>query len=72
MPDNEFILENLADGRIKVTSTGGFDQEIHQSAEDFLQYVKDLAGGKVETKKNQQHLHSPHHSHAKGQQHHKH
>lgn len=71
---NQFIIEVLEDGKIKVTSPGGFDASIHKDADDFLQYIKDLAGGPCETKKLQPTLGNAqqhhHHHHGKGHHHH--
>lgn len=63
---NQFVIEILPDGKIKVTSPGGFSREMHQDADDFLAFIKDLAGGPCETKVNKPSLGNPHqqgHSH---------
>lgn len=70
--NNTFQVEVLADGRIKITSPGGFSPEIHASADEFLAMIQELAGGPVETKKLQPSLGNPHaqgHSHGQGHHH---
>lgn len=53
-------LEILADGTISVT-TDGISSQNHQSADDFLETLEDLMGGKLEIKKKKRH-----HSHLVG------
>lgn len=70
---NEFNVEVLEDGRIKVTSPEGFSPELHLKAEEFLAMLEGLAGGSVETKTlkpNLGSLTSKPHQHGKGHHHH--
>jgi hypothetical protein len=70
MSANRFDVEVLSDGKIKVTSPGGFAKEVHADADEFLDMMKDLAGGEVATKKIQPNLANPHgQSQGSGQQH---
>lgn len=64
--DNTFEIEVLPDGRIKTTAKGGFSEQYHQSADEFLKFINDAAGGQVETKKLAPHLGSHQHTHEHG------
>lgn len=70
MARNCFTMEVLEDGRIKVTQEGGFDGAKHMSADEFLKYLNELAGGEAETKKRPQSLNPQAQQH--GHHHHKH
>lgn len=68
-----FDIEILADGTIKATAAGAFAPEVHQSADDFMALLEELAGGKVETKPLHGHGKMHSHTHADGSvTHHKH
>lgn len=70
---NEFQIEVLADGKIKVTAPGGFDADRHMDADEFLKFIEGMAGGKVERKSLQPHQHQHHghqHRHGPGGHHH--
>lgn len=56
---NKFQIEILPDGKIKVTSPGGFSPEAHADADRLVDMVKALAGGACETKRLQPHLGNP-------------
>ncbi len=69
---NNFEVTVLPDGTISVKSPGGFTREVHAEADAFIDLIKELAGGTVETKAlkpnlgnphAQQHSHGHHHSH---------
>lgn len=65
--NNNFDVEVMPDGKIKVTSTGGFNKETHNDADEFLALVKSLAGGETVTRKlppkpQERHTHQ-HHTH---------
>lgn len=70
---NRFTVEVLEDGRVKITSVGGFSQEIHASAEEYLEFMKKQLGGDWTTKKLKPSLLHPQlHTHSHGGQHHSH
>lgn len=70
MSDNQFRIEVMPDGKIKVTSEGGFSQEKHLDADQFLAFIADLAGGAIKTKRLAPTLGNPHsHSHKHGHHH---
>ena len=64
---NEFQIEILEDGKISIRSVGSFDKTVHRDADEFLEMIKELAGGEVEVKKLQPGLGQHTHTH----QHHK-
>lgn len=52
MAANKFIVSILEDGKISVKSVGGFDKTTHESADDFLAMMQELAGGPFSVRKN--------------------
>lgn len=59
--DNQFTVEIMPDGNVKVTAEGGFSREHHEKADKFLAKLKELMGGdQVEVGKiPRPHLHDP-------------
>lgn len=57
---NQFEVTILPDGKIRVTSPGGFSKDVHADADRFLDLIKDLAAGDVETKQLKPTLGNPH------------
>jgi hypothetical protein len=49
---NQFIIEVLADGKLKITAPGGFSPEVHADADELLALAVSLMGGPCETKQN--------------------
>lgn len=57
--DNAFEITVEADGKIKVASNGKFSPEQHKNADEFMEFIKNLAGGEVaKTKVTHGHTHS--------------
>ena len=64
---NTFNVEIMPDGKIKVTSPGGFSKETHADADEFIALIKELSGGDVEVKQLKPNLGNPHaHQHGVG------
>ena len=61
MQDDTLVIEILADGTIKV-STDSISPANHLSADQFLKFLSELAGGETTATKNR-HTHTHHHEH---------
>jgi hypothetical protein len=59
MNDN-FDIEIQEDGKMKVTSTGGFSKVNHSDADDVLRFIKEAMNGECITKKLPRDLANPH------------
>jgi len=63
MPKDEFDIEILADGTIKV-STGAVSPANHMNAEAFMRFIQEKTGGKTtRTHKGGHHHHGHTHDH---------
>lgn len=60
---NEFTVEFLADGRVKVTNNGGFDSAIHADADEALAEIEKLFGTPTVVKKPKSMQAQPAHKH---------
>ena len=61
MQEDAILIEILDDGTIKV-STDQISPANHLSADNFLKFLSELAGGEV-TKAKNRHAHAHHHEH---------
>ena len=69
---NQFDIEVLPDGKIKVTAKGGFSQQLHKDADEFLKFIQEATGGETKTRNLRPGLGNPQHHHHHGHEHHHH